>query len=101
MPVGAPEWGPKRQKATKLMLAAFNINSMPTNTRIVFLRVKAPARPMANSKEETSKHPARGVIAISPSWQQLRLRQALPSASIQSLPEGERIHPSERRPAAG
>src|SRR5271156_4790857 len=71
IPVEAPVCGPRRQKATKLRLAAFNISSMPTSTRMVFLRVSAPARPTANSMEETSKHPANGVIACpaSPSSQ--------------------------------
>ncbi len=71
MPVDPAAWGPKRQKATKLRLAAFNISSMPTSTRMVLLRVSAPARPTANSMEETSKHPAKGVMAcpVSPSSQ--------------------------------
>src|ERR1700693_1455305 len=78
IPVETPVWGPKRQKATKLRLAAFNISSMPTSTRMVFRRVNAPARPTANSMEETSKHPANGVIAcpVSPSWPQPQLLSA-------------------------
>src|ERR1700728_2382063 len=71
IPVDTPlVCGPKRQKATKLRLAAFNISSMPTSTRMVFLRVNAPARPTANNIEDTSKHAAKPVIAGSPSWQQ-------------------------------